>query len=212
MHVIFDRSIIDTSQRCDTSRSGLVNLKANSTLFKQKSLPQEKLYRLGRILPQNIACISLLNLLATKKHMTCSRKSNNPIKMHILDVEKKKRKTNCILRLIAPAGTSNYGHCGEKMVWNGRREICRKIKLISMDWGTSLLPDLPRNAATARRVCTVGDLVRSSLIPAVTWARINEEHTSLNVEGSFNPFTPKSDQFKISPAASPVILHHSVET
>ena len=31
--IIFDRSIIDTSQRCDTLRSGLVNLKANSTLF-----------------------------------------------------------------------------------------------------------------------------------------------------------------------------------
>ena len=31
--IIFDRSIIDTSQSCDTSRSGLVNLKANSTLF-----------------------------------------------------------------------------------------------------------------------------------------------------------------------------------
>ena len=25
-----------------------------------------------------------------------------------------------------------------------------------------------------------------------------------------NPFTPKSDQFQISPAASPVILHHIV--
>ena len=26
----------------------------------------------------------------------------------------------------------------------------------------------------------------------------------------FNPFTPKSDQFQISPAASPAILHHTV--
>ena len=32
-HIIFDRSIIDTSQRSDMSRRGLVNLKANSTLF-----------------------------------------------------------------------------------------------------------------------------------------------------------------------------------
>ena len=28
--------------------------------------------------------------------------------------------------------------------------------------------------------------------------------------GSINPFTPKSDQFQISLAASPEILHHTV--
>ena len=32
-HIIFDRSIIDMSQRCDMSRSGLVYLKANSTPY-----------------------------------------------------------------------------------------------------------------------------------------------------------------------------------
>ena len=41
-----------------------------------------------------------------KTHITCSRKSNNPIKMHILDGEKKERKTACILRLLAPGGMS----------------------------------------------------------------------------------------------------------
>ena len=29
-------------------------------------------------------------------------------------------------------------------------------------------------------------------------------------QDTFNPFTPKSDQIQISPAASPVILHHTV--
>ena len=33
---------------------------------------------------------------------------------------------------------------------------------------------------------------------------------SLNGRMYFNPFTPKSDQVQISPAASPVILHHTV--
>ena len=57
--IILDKSEIDKAQR-------LANLKANSNPFKQKSLPQGKLYRLGRILSQNIAFISLLNLPTTR--------------------------------------------------------------------------------------------------------------------------------------------------
>ena len=48
---------IETSQSCDTSRSGLVNLKVNGNPFKQKSLPQGQFHRLGGILTQNISCI-----------------------------------------------------------------------------------------------------------------------------------------------------------
>ena len=38
------------------------------------------------------------------------------------------------------------------------------------------------------------------------------ETVTMRVSGAlmFSPFTPKSDQFQISPAASPVILHHTV--
>ena len=33
---------------------------------------------------------------------------------------------------------------------------------------------------------------------------------SLGAKGLLNPFAPKSDQFQVSPAASPEILHHTV--
>ena len=65
----------------------------------------------------------------------------------------------------------------------------RWFEMDTVNWGTSLLPDLPRNAATARRVCTVGDLVRSSLIPAVIWARINEEYFTEC------PVTPRKNRY-----------------
>ena len=65
----------------------------------------------------------------------------------------------------------------------------RWFEMAAVNWGTSLLPDLPRNAATARRVCTVGDLVRSSLIPAVIWARINEEYFTEC------PVTPRKNRY-----------------
>ena len=45
--------------------------------------------------------------------------------------------------------------------------------------------------------------------------KAHEEYTLVsmpfrNSTNGFNPFTPKSDQFQISPAASPEILHHTV--
>ena len=36
------------------------------------------------------------------------------------------------------------------------------------------------------------------------------QYPSLLYTGIFNPFTPKSDQCQISPAASPIIVHHTV--
>ena len=90
--IIFDRSIIDTLQRRDTSRSGHVNLKANSNPFKQKSLPHGKPPRLGSILTQNIACISLLNYARENKDVTWSQENN--YHLQILDRGKKKKNNN----------------------------------------------------------------------------------------------------------------------
>ena len=42
-------------------------------------------------------------------------------------------------------------------------------------------------------------------------AQIIEYHVNLEKSVTLNPFTPKSDQSEISPAASPEILHHIVK-
>ena len=54
-------------------------------------------------------------------------------------------------------------------------------------------------------------LKRSCLQPIRRVPRLNSDSTKLKtLELSFKPFTPKTDQFQISPAASPAISHHTV--
>ena len=45
---------------------------------------------------------------------------------------------------------------------------------------------------------------------ACSWWIGTRSCTILTTNNSFNPFTPKSDQFQISPEASQGILHHTV--
>ena len=93
-----------------------------------------------------------------------------------------------------------------------RRRNCFKFSwwhepFHSQEWSISNLPcSLTRNITLAfhrflRWKIIMLLILTNSLIHIIF---------ELRVKGGVNPFTPKSDQFQISPAASPEILHHTV--
>ena len=77
-------------------------------------------------------------------------------------------------------------------------------------------PGVPESAALPlrtqeRRVTTLtGPLCSPTRHSRYAWVSVKWKWKWSRVGVSFNPFIPKSDQYQISPAASPQILHHTV--